>query len=64
MEAFTDRAKELIEERSWVDVKELIKKLENKMEATTVCWGYIGIMKKKMETTLANLSLPDYGNLT
>ena len=26
--------------------------MENKMEATIVYWGYIGIMEKKMETTI------------
>ena len=26
--------------------------MEKKMETTTVYWGYIGIMEKKMETTI------------
>ena len=26
--------------------------MENKMEATIVNWGYIGIMEKEMETTI------------
>ena len=26
--------------------------MENKMETTTVYWGYIGIMENKMETTI------------
>ena len=26
--------------------------MENKMETTVVYWGYIGIMEKKMETTI------------
>ena len=30
------------------------------MEATIVCWGYIGIMEKKMEATIAYWGL--YGD--
>ena len=26
--------------------------MENQMETTIVYWGYIGIMEKKMETTI------------
>ena len=26
--------------------------MENKMETTIVCWGYIGIMENEMETTI------------
>ena len=29
-----------------------IGRMENKMEATIVCWGYIGIEEKKMETII------------
>ena len=28
--------------------------MENKMESTVVYWGYIGIMEKKMETTIVD----------
>ena len=29
----------------------ILRIMEEKMETTTVCWGYIGIMEEKMETT-------------
>ena len=31
--------------------------MEKKMETTIVCWGYIGISEKKMETTNLGLGL-------
>ena len=31
--------------------------VENKMETTIVYWGYVGIMEKKMETTISILGL-------
>ena len=26
--------------------------MEKKLEATIVCWGYVGIMEQRMETTI------------
>ena len=28
------------------------------MEATIVCWGYIGIMENEMETTIVHFAVP------